>query len=205
MLERVSYQFNLLPRAPRNKKSLAAVVREEVARRGKKWLICFKETKLPQSLVEIGGIDLRDWDILDSRGFINDFCEKIIQLYGPFEETLKQDNLEFALRELIKNAVLHGNKGKLNKKVFISFKKDENGLVIDVFDEGKGQLILLRSSTTFREFACWFRLGHGGQNIGIAAIQRYFGKENLTAAKICNQSGKRVGTRVSLFVPFKIN
>ena len=203
MVERVNYKFNLLPQTPRANKSLAALVREEVEGRGKKWLVCFKKTKLPQSLESIGAVELRDLDlyddiIFDARGFIKEFCKKLVELCGCFEETPPLDKLSFAVSELLKNSFLHGNKGRPGKTVVVSFKKARSGLVIDFFDEGKGPLILFRIPADYRDFINCFRIGYCGQNIGIAATQRYFGKENLTATKVFNESGKRVGTRVRI-------
>jgi serine/threonine-protein kinase RsbW len=47
-------------------------------------------------------------------------------------------NIIVTLTELVKNAMIHGNKGKPYKKVLIEFKNIDGKLTFAVTDEGKG-------------------------------------------------------------------
>lgn len=47
-------------------------------------------------------------------------------------------NLMIAITEAVKNAITHGNKGDVNKKVKIEFSSDKRGLAFKVIDEGEG-------------------------------------------------------------------
>lgn len=47
-------------------------------------------------------------------------------------------NIVVSLSELVKNAMIHGNKGNPQKKVIISFENRDGKLCFTVSDEGKG-------------------------------------------------------------------
>lgn len=49
-----------------------------------------------------------------------------------------QDNISIAVTEAVNNAILHGNQGDPGKKVTVRFLVLENGLQIEVSDEGGG-------------------------------------------------------------------
>jgi hypothetical protein len=199
MALRINHEFNLLPSRPNASTTLAAVVREQNGGSRCKMLVCASPHYLPGSLAGIGMIAMKSNvadDLVGNRPFTVEVCEKIL---GSKRHEFSS-NAEFALREIIRNAVIHGNKRDPDKKVLISFRQAPKGVILDVYDEGKGSLTLFNSSWGLRELATWFRLGYGGQNCGLLAIARYFGQENLSATKVYDQTGRRVGTRVSLFV-----
>jgi len=57
----------------------------------------------------------------------------------------------FALKELLNNAVEHGNKMDKNKKVIYDFSCDQDEICIDIYDEGNGYKLndmLLNNDTT---------------------------------------------------------
>ena len=50
----------------------------------------------------------------------------------------QQDNLSIAVTEAVGNAIVHGNKKDINKKVHILFKLKKDQVDVRVKDEGKG-------------------------------------------------------------------
>ncbi len=65
-------------------------------------------------------------------GALNGICEEL---------SLDEDtrwSLEISLREALANAIIHGNKGETEKKVFIEFKWGKREFLITIEDEGKG-------------------------------------------------------------------
>jgi hypothetical protein len=196
---------------------LAGIVRQKADQSGRQYLVysikeksygysSLKKREPLGSLANIGAIELPGWGTFVGYGamhFERDFCDSLLELYGPFNgpfgETLKT-KFAFAMSTLMKNAIVHGNHGDAAKKIIICFDRIESGFMIDVYDEGKGSLFLFNRSSGFREFALWFRFGYGGQNIGTDGVRQDFGQDSLTATKIYNELGKRVGTRVRLTV-----
>jgi len=61
---------------------------------------------------------------------------KIAAAAGFDESTV--DDISIALTELVNNAIHHGNKNDINKKVTVSFKVDEKKLSISISDQGAG-------------------------------------------------------------------
>jgi len=47
-------------------------------------------------------------------------------------------DIRLCLEEAIKNSILHGNKGKRDRKVFISYTLKDNTFTAEIEDEGKG-------------------------------------------------------------------
>ena len=66
--------------------------------------------------------------------------EKFLQRIGKENnlERIKLNNLILSLNEATTNAMLHGNRGQINKKVKISVKINESELKAIIKDEGKG-------------------------------------------------------------------
>jgi serine/threonine-protein kinase RsbW len=66
--------------------------------------------------------------------------EKFLQRIGKENnlERIKLNNLILSLNEATTNAMLHGNRGQINKKVKISIKVNESELKAIIKDEGKG-------------------------------------------------------------------
>ncbi len=48
------------------------------------------------------------------------------------------DDISIAVTELFNNAVHHGNKNNISKKVVLTYRLDEKGLTVSIKDEGKG-------------------------------------------------------------------
>lgn len=67
---------------------------------------------------------------------INLWIEK--NLFINISNKTLQNNIRFVLQESFVNAVLHGNKSNISKKVLISFEIIENLLHLIIKDEGKG-------------------------------------------------------------------
>lgn len=62
--------------------------------------------------------------------------ESVVREVGFDEET--GDFLAIAATEAVSNAIIHGNKQDVSKKVHVSFKLDDDELTISVADEGGG-------------------------------------------------------------------
>jgi serine/threonine-protein kinase RsbW len=73
---------------------------------------------------------LESADLAESR--MIDFAAKANYAKEQCEE------IGLAVRESVANAVLHGNRSDLNKKVFLTAEIQAHGLVIRVRDEGEG-------------------------------------------------------------------
>jgi serine/threonine-protein kinase RsbW len=72
-----------------------------------------------------------------------DYLEKIEQISSDFataagfdESTV--DDLSIALTELVNNAIHHGNKNDVNKKVSVTFINSTSKITISISDEGGG-------------------------------------------------------------------
>ena len=50
----------------------------------------------------------------------------------------QREEIGLAVREVVANAVLHGNRSDLNKRVFLAAEIQAQGLVIRIRDEGEG-------------------------------------------------------------------
>lgn len=77
---------------------------------------------------------------LDSRGESVDGAEEVIRqfaLEAGFDES-DQYFIGLAAREIIINAMKHGNHFDRDKRVGMRLSKDEQRLTIEVFDEGAG-------------------------------------------------------------------
>ena len=63
----------------------------------------------------------------------------IIQLAKSLRYNQEQcHDIELAVREVVANAILHGNRGLGSKRVFVTAAGESSGLVIHVRDEGQG-------------------------------------------------------------------
>jgi serine/threonine-protein kinase RsbW len=63
----------------------------------------------------------------------------VVQLAKDLHYTEEQcHDIELAVREVVANAVLHGNRQDPNKRIFLTAAADPSGLVIYVRDEGQG-------------------------------------------------------------------
>ncbi len=62
--------------------------------------------------------------------------DKFIELINPSEDNRFQ--LSMAIREAVINAIIHGNKRKINKIVNINYLIRDKMLKVSVSDEGKG-------------------------------------------------------------------
>lgn len=58
----------------------------------------------------------------------------------------KVEDIKTAVSEACINAIEHGNKLQVDKSVYVSFKVDTNGMVIDVADEGGSDAFVLTSA-----------------------------------------------------------
>jgi serine/threonine-protein kinase RsbW len=77
---------------------------------------------------------------LESKPESADLAESQMTNFAASAEYTKQqcEEIGLAVRESVANAVLHGNRGDLNKKVFLTAEIQTRGLVIHVRDEGEG-------------------------------------------------------------------
>jgi serine/threonine-protein kinase RsbW len=70
---------------------------------------------------------------------VNQAAAQIVRFARAQDYTKPQcQDLELAVREVVANAVFHGNQGDCNKKVFLTAERKAPGLVIRVRDEGSG-------------------------------------------------------------------
>jgi serine/threonine-protein kinase RsbW len=67
---------------------------------------------------------------------VEKFVEEICDTYYIFNSYY--GNILLAVEEAFNNAVIHGNKKDKDKKVILSFRSVDNGLVFTIEDEGKG-------------------------------------------------------------------
>ncbi|MBC8179957.1 ATP-binding protein [candidate division KSB1 bacterium] len=67
---------------------------------------------------------------------VEQLTEKIAD-YMNFQEDDK-DSLAIAVTEIVGNAINHGNKGEINKKVTVDFEYKNNTITVTIYDEGKG-------------------------------------------------------------------
>ncbi|MBN2057983.1 MAG: ATP-binding protein [Candidatus Saganbacteria bacterium] len=199
--------LNNLPGQSRAKQGLAALIREQLAQKGLGWFVCSPNRGLPATLSGLGGIEIATSEICDGsfQGvcLIRELANKIIEVfYAANRDRIAQltDNLALALGELLKNAAIHGNDRKPKKKVMVLFRQAGQGFIINVLDEGRRPLFLLSRSWETHELAAWFRLNYSGQNCGLLSIEQGFGPQNLSASKIYDASGRRLGTSISLLV-----
>ena len=72
-----------------------------------------------------------------------EYLEKIekasskIAMEAGFDESTV-DDISIALTELVNNAIHHGNKNDVNKKVTVSFEVDDKKITISISDQGRG-------------------------------------------------------------------
>ena len=64
------------------------------------------------------------------------FCQAFADKYQLSEDTL--DSILIAITELVNNAIIHGNKSDITKKVTVRLIKNDGELIIEVMDEGDG-------------------------------------------------------------------
>jgi serine/threonine-protein kinase RsbW len=86
-------------------------------------------------------VNLRRLELtLESKPESADLAESQMTNFAANAEYTKQqcEDIGLAVRESVANAVLHGNRGDLNKKVFLTAEIQTRGLVIHVRDEGEG-------------------------------------------------------------------
>ncbi len=85
-------------------------------------------------------LKLRTW-LESSRDAINAAVDRVLDL-AVVSGTLAEDGraeLEIALREALANAVIHGNKGRQDKRVLLRCYCDPgHGMLVAVRDEGRG-------------------------------------------------------------------
>ncbi len=63
----------------------------------------------------------------------------VVQLAKSLHYTEEQcHDIELAVREVVANAILHGNRGDRSKRIFLAAASEPSGLVIRVRDEGQG-------------------------------------------------------------------
>jgi serine/threonine-protein kinase RsbW len=63
----------------------------------------------------------------------------VVQLAKSLRYTEEQcHDIELAVREVVANAVLHGNRSDPGKRIFLTAAGEPSGLVIHVRDEGRG-------------------------------------------------------------------
>lgn len=67
---------------------------------------------------------------------VEEFLEEISA--GAIIEKAQLNNLLLAVNEAISNAMIHGNKASLDKKVSVKVEIDESSLRVYIKDEGKG-------------------------------------------------------------------
>lgn len=73
---------------------------------------------------------------LEEIGTVEKVAEKAADAMNFNEE--EKDSLAIAVTEAVNNAIIHGNKKDIKKKVRVKFVLQENKLVVTVKDEGKG-------------------------------------------------------------------
>jgi serine/threonine-protein kinase RsbW len=64
--------------------------------------------------------------------FIEEICDDNYISYSYF------GNIMLAIEEAVKNAIIHGNKQDINKKVTLTFERTKGGLIFTIEDEGEG-------------------------------------------------------------------
>jgi len=67
---------------------------------------------------------------------VDAFAERIIRDLGFTRD--QGDDIAIAISEAVNNAIIHGNRNDSSKKVTIRFTVLDNGLSIEVIDEGEG-------------------------------------------------------------------
>lgn len=68
---------------------------------------------------------------------LTSYIDSIYEKYGALIND-KYGNVIIAMTEAVNNAITHGNKKDLDKKVTVNFKKNEGNLTFTVQDEGEG-------------------------------------------------------------------
>jgi serine/threonine-protein kinase RsbW len=87
-------------------------------------------------LIETEKITLQIPSIAENFQLIYPFIEQIKNNWDINDEL--QANIELVLGEAVNNAIIHGNKGDINKMVNVSAEVSSNNLVLIVNDEGEG-------------------------------------------------------------------
>jgi serine/threonine-protein kinase RsbW len=67
---------------------------------------------------------------------IEKFVEEICDLYYLNDSYF--GNILVAVEEAVKNAIIHGNKSDINKKVILTYHTSSSGLTFRIEDEGEG-------------------------------------------------------------------
>jgi serine/threonine-protein kinase RsbW len=71
-------------------------------------------------------------NILRVEQFIEEICDDNYISYSYF------GNIMLAIEEAVKNAIIHGNKLDINKKVTLTFERTKGGLIFTIEDQGEG-------------------------------------------------------------------
>jgi serine/threonine-protein kinase RsbW len=72
----------------------------------------------------------------DQLFLVDEFTQRIAREMGFSQE--QSDDIVISVIEIVNNAITHGNNADPQKKVFISFFKNNNCLKIEIQDQGKG-------------------------------------------------------------------
>ncbi|MEE4312225.1 MAG: ATP-binding protein [candidate division KSB1 bacterium] len=67
---------------------------------------------------------------------VESYAEKLSKRMGFSED--ERDSLAISITEIVNNAIKHGNKNDVKKKVYIDFIVKNDEMIITVQDEGKG-------------------------------------------------------------------